>query len=370
MANMLDYVKWRGDITFAERSLNEVDSLIFSTLVYFNMDGYVPSRPGAAITLPELAAAYDASPNDQSMTSLDPLPLLRSAARSDRFRNVNVGAYVCDVDPDRGIQFCASTFYLDDSSAFIAYRGTDLTVVGWREDCELSYMSETPGQSAAVDYLNMIGKSTNSPLYSGGHSKGGNFAVYAASFCKDDVQDRIIRVFSNDGPGFNKEVSSREGYSKIIGRVSKFIPESSLVGTLLTTYESPVIIKSDLHGPVQHQPFSWQVEGTAFVPAEKRSSGGTLYDSAFAGWMESFDEKEREAFVTALFDILESSGITTLNELSKNKSISHSALLKAIKHASPEKYHDISVGLKKFAAASREAVRDEAKASFKKKDQK
>ena len=119
MANMLDYVKWRGDITFAERSLNEVDSLIFSTLVYFNMDGYVPSRPGAAITLPELAAAYDASPNDQSMTSLDPLPLLRSAARSDRFRNVNVGAYVCDVDPDRGIQFCASTFYLDDSSAFI-----------------------------------------------------------------------------------------------------------------------------------------------------------------------------------------------------------------------------------------------------------
>ena len=370
MANMLDYIRWRGDISFSEREVNEVDSLVFSTLAYFYMDGYVTAEPAPQLTLAALLEAYEAAPNDQSMTSTDTIPLLRAAAGCDRFRSVGVGAYVTDVDAERGIQFCAVSFCLDGGSVFVAYRGTDRTIVGWREDCELSYMSETAGQSAARDYLDMIGSSTDAPLYVGGHSKGGNFAVYAASFCRREVQDRIVRIFSNDGPGFNDEVSARPGYTAAAGRISKFIPDSSLVGTLLTALEKPVIIKSSLRGPVQHEPYSWQIERDSFVRVDSRSSGGSVYDKTLTAWLETFDCAERERFVTALFDILEDSGMITLNELSEKKWESYNAILKAIKHVSPEGYRDITSGLRKFAVAGRGAVWNEAKLTFEKKETK
>ena len=367
MANMLDYVKWRGDISFAERGVNEVDSLIFSTIAYFNMEGYVSHEPTPSLTIPELVAASDASPNDQAMTFTDPTPLMRLCAECRRFRDVRVGAYVTDVDIGRGIQFCAVTFWLDDGSVFVSYRGTDMTIVGWREDFELAYMSATPGQLASRDYLDMIGASTDAPLFVGGHSKGGNFAVFASSFCSKRTQDRIIRVFSNDGPGFNEELSAEAGYAAISGRVLKFIPDSSLVGTLLTAIEKPTIIKSSLRGPIQHEPFSWQVEGASFVPVASRSSGANLYDNAFSAWLSTFDSGGCERFVNSLFDILESSGMTTLNELVERKSIPYNAIVKAVKNVSPTDYREVIKGVRRFAAASRETVWNEAKLSFEEK---
>lgn len=370
MANMLDYVKWRGDISFSEHGVNEVDSLIFSTIAYFNMEGYVLPEPRVSLTIPELVAASDASPNDQKMTSADPMPLMRLCASSRRYRDVKVGAYVTDVDAERGIQFCAVTFWLDDSSVFVSYRGTDKTIVGWREDFDLAYMTATPGQLAARDYLDMIGRSTDAPLYVGGHSKGGNFAVYAASFCSDETQKRIVRVFSNDGPGFNEEVSALPGYAAISGRISKVIPDSSLVGTLLTALEKPKIIKSSLRGPIQHDPFSWQVEGTSFVPVASRSSGGTLYDNAFSKWLSTFDRDGCERFVNSLFGILEASGLTTLNELVEKKWIPYNAILKAVKNTSPSEYREVIKGAGRFAAASRETVWNKAKLSFEERKKK
>ena len=225
--NMLDYIDWRGDLTFAQSGFGEVDNLIFSTLVYLKMDGLLPENGAGALTLAALLERYTAAGYDQSYSVNNPLPLLRKAAGSPRFRDVFVTDYVNKIDEAQQLQFAAATFLLPGD---LAFRGTDNTLVGWREDCNFSFLTETPGQTEAVAYVQRAAGRTNGNLLVGGHSKGGNFAVYAAAFCDTATQSRIALVYSNDGPGFNSAIADSKPNLAVLPKGVKIIPESSLVG--------------------------------------------------------------------------------------------------------------------------------------------
>ena len=364
---MLDYLAWRGDLTFAEREFNEVDNLILSELAYLNMDGLVSPDAVPGVTLAELYARFEDAPNDQSEVCTDPLPVLRACAASRRFAEVRAGMYVCDVDPARDIQFSAVSFFLG-GAVYAAYRGTDLSIVGWREDFDLSYKTQTPGQAAARDYLDRLGAATDGDIIVGGHSKGGNFAVYAASFCDPAVQERIVRVYSNDGPGFNKTVSEQAGYAAIAPRVVKLIPAASVVGMLLCGLEKPVFIKSSVRGPIQHDPYSWRVGRDSFERAASRTSGGAITDNAFSAWISSLDDGERERFVCSLFELFENSGVTSLNELVEKKWIPFNVFARAVRNFDPAAYREVLSALRKLASASRGAMWNEAKLSFERRE--
>ena len=225
-------------------------------------------------------------------------------------------AYYYDViDTDEDIQLAAVTFYLPDGTAFVAFRGTDDTVVGWKEDFILSYMPETEGQRRAAQYLNRHFSGQALLLRVGGHSKGGNLAMFAAIKADPQVRRQIIAVYNNDGPGFLKEFTETDAYRDMLPRIICTVPEKAVIGTLLTNKAYQHVVKSTASGIYQHDGFSWQVLGTRFVETEKRTEGSVVLESTLHQWLSEQSEENRRMFVNTLFGLLESTGKATIGEI-------------------------------------------------------
>lgn len=363
--NMMDYLDFRGDLTFAERGFNEVDNLIFAELAYLDLKDIVSDKNTFSVTLEEVCEKYLALGYDQSYIVNDPRPLLEKAAACERYKNVLVGGYVDKVNQDEQIQFAAMTFLVGDGTAYAAFRGTDNTIVGWREDFNISFLPETPGQSEAAAYLNRLAADISYPLRVGGHSKGGNFAVYASAFCEEEVRDRhIVEVYSNDGPGFNNSVAESEQYQAVLGKVVKIIPESSLIGVLLSSKAEAKVIQSEAKGILQHDPYTWCVRGTSFETADSRSAASLFMDETLGNWIDSLNDEQKKAVVSAIFDSMDASGAATITEMNENKWLSYNAIAKAIGSLDKSTADGVTESLKKLFEAGREVFFDGAKKSW------
>ena len=360
MSNLLDYLQWRGDLLLTERDFNGVDNLILSVLAYADLAGIVPAV-GEGIRLSDAAAHYLAEGRDQSYMACDPKAALEAAGKSVRFGDVRLSRYVNRVDTEKQVQFAAVTFTLADGSVFVAYRGTDNSIVGWREDFNMSYLSATPGQRAAVDYLNRAAAVTTAPLRVGGHSKGGNFAVFAAAFCEETAQQRILEVYSNDGPGFRRTTIETAAYQRILDRLTLTLPESSLVGILLSSGKEGRAIRSSASGLQQHNPYTWQVQGADFVEVGSRSGASIFMDETLDQWLSGLNDTQRQHFVSAVFDSLEASGVSTISELNANRRVSYNAVLKAASELDPDTQKDFFRAVKSLAATGTDLLWAEAK---------
>ena len=235
-----------------------------------------------------------------------------------RFGNTKIFRYINEIDREKDAQIAAMTFLLDDGTAFVAFRGTDGTVVGWKEDFDLSYMPRTEGQRRAVRYLNDISVTVNRPLRVGGHSKGGNFACFAASFCDKSVQDRIIEVYSFDGPGFKKETLSEPGYRRILPKIIHIVPDTSIIGTLLLSESRRIVVKSVASGLVQHDGFSWCVKRNRFLQTQV-SEMGCLIEKTMGDWLEQMDDEARRFLTDTVFTVLAATGNDTFHDMSEQK---------------------------------------------------
>ncbi len=336
MGNMFDYLEWRGDLTFAHAPLCEADNLAFSLLSYVNLDGVVPAPRGGRVTVREAAKEYFFTHTDEPPRPLglivpgEIVTLFRRMAESPRYAELELGNYVNEINEDREMQFSAVTVYLPDESVFVAFRGTDDTIVGWREDFNLSYMDEVPSQRKAADYLDTLDLPRETGIYVGGHSKGGNLAVWGAVHAGASVQARIRRVYSNDGPGFSDDLFSQEPYCSLCDRITVFLPESSLVGLLLEHDEGYVVVKSNRRGLFQHDGLSWELLGGSFVRGEGLSKRGVRTDTVVRERIASMTRDERRAFVRLMFTVLESTGAKTLTELYKGGLRNTVAMLRTV----------------------------------------
>jgi len=363
--NMLDYIDWRGDITFEEKGFNEVDSLVFCELSYLDMDRVEAAHTGDGMTVAALYEAYAGLRPRPKPIMNDALIALRKAAISARFRDVIVKRYVNDVNPDEHAQFSAVTFIYREDEAYVAFRGTDDTLVGWREDFNMSFLSETYGQKAAVDYLNSVASETPDKLIVGGHSKGGNFAVYAAAFCDPDVREnRIVRVYSNDGPGFRKEVTDSEEYAAILPKIVKLVPESSLVGVLLGGKERCRYIKSEAKLFAQHDPYTWCVKGPRMEDAPDRSQVSVFMGDTIKNWLSGQDEEHRKTLVDVLFDSLETTGVDTVGDLNNAPMRIYTAFMKALSNVDGESKSSIQQMMQKFIATGMDVMTNGMKKDF------
>jgi len=362
MANILDYVAWRGDLTFAERPFNDVDNLILAELAYTNFKGIVSDMP---VAVSDAWKLYEADGRDQSSMSCDPRAILEVCADSRRFGTILVHNYADIFDHEDTRQFGAMTFYLEDGTIYVAFRGTDTTMAGWREDLNFSYMMATPAQLDAVNYLNSVCASTDCPVRVGGHSKGGNLAMFAAAFCKTAYRDRIIQVYSNDGPGFNEVIASSDSYRGSLGKVKLIIPDGSVVGILLSNKQEKTVVKSNgKDATAQHIPYSWQVERDGFEEADRQSSTSLLLDRTLDEWVDNLNSEERAGFVSAIFDALDASGVKCLEDLSHDRWKTYNAILKAMGDLAPERKDIVKGVVLRLAAAGRDAIWDEAKSRF------
>ena len=327
--NIFAYLRWRGDLSFTDAHFCEVDNLLLSVVCYLNFEGIVPNKiDSEPILFSEAVDAFGSlSASSRYMGAILPketFDLAKAMASSRRFRQTKVVGFVNEVDEDKHIQFCAMTFLLPDGSAFIAYRGTDDTIIGWKEDFMLAFTSPVPAQTRAKEYLEMAAEVFPTlSIRTGGHSKGGNLAFYAAVKADPAVQSRIVAAFSNDGPGFMPEFFESAGYLAIEKRLVSFIPQSSIVGGLLHTPKHFHVIHSTNKTVLQHDPFSWTVVGPHFRHERTRSAFGVRADVTFERWLEKLTLKERETFIHKTFGLLSTSGAKTLSDIvtAKLKSI-------------------------------------------------
>ena len=306
MGNILDYIHWRGDLSFAQDPPNMVDNLIFSELSYADLRRIVPSaEEGGQVSLSAVCDRYLALGEDQSELINNPRPLLIAAAASPRFRDVQLSAFEDVVDEKKEEQFSAVTFTLPCGVAYVAFRGTDTSIAGWREDFNMSFLTSTPAQEEAARYLSAAARRTGLPLTAGGHSKGGNLAVYAAAFTDEETRRQLISVCSNDGPGFNSKVADSPEYTAIVSKVRLFLPESSLVGIMMANRGSRIIVKSNARGAMQHNPYTWEVMGPSFIKVGQLSSMSLLMDDTMRRWLDDLSDDEKKDFTAAVFEALD-----------------------------------------------------------------
>lgn len=323
---------------FTKRPLCELDSLVFSWLAYYRLSAPLRhARTREGIALHELLRAEDF----ESMfgTSWDPegsRELLFAVCASPRFRDARLTCFAFKTDEASAEQFAAMTFTLPGGGAYIAFRGTDSTLVGWREDFDMASRCPVPSQREARAYVEHVASYVEGPLYLGGHSKGGNLAVYAAATVPASVQDRIVRVFSHDGPGFDRALVEGDGYTRIRDRVDKTVPKSSIIGLIMDTERDFTVVESGGISVLQHNPFLWEADGCEFRRADGLSASSRYFGATVADWMDRFTPEERGAFIATLFDVLGVTGAQRFADIRDSWRTSLPAMRDAAESLAPE----------------------------------
>jgi len=333
MKNVIDYVAEASD-NFQDKEFNVVDSLILSQLAYLKFDGLVPSMSDAAkpVSIEEIAYKQNLDKLFHGLIASESYRrLFYTLADSPRFRNVKMNFYVDKIDFKVEKQFSAITYLLDDGTAYIAYRGTDSTFVGWKEDFNMAFISPIPSQEEGVEYLNAVAELILCDLKIGGHSKGGNIAVYSSIKCHQFVQNRITQVFSHDGPGFRDEIFLCHEYLSIKDRIYKTLPQSSVIGMLLQHQENYSVVKSNRIWLMQHNPFTWMIADSDFYYVKTVKSSAIFMNETINKWLSSLEDSKRQLFIETLYQVIKATGATTFYDLTSDWQKKATAVLVAIK---------------------------------------
>ena len=305
-----DYLTWRGDIPFSVDPFNEVDNLVLCIISYLDFSRFpelLTRNPKEAAALEDICARLTEADDQLGLSQLSYIPVARQAAVCERFAGTRMFAF--EDRSDAQTQFAAVSFLLPDKSVFVAFRGTDTSLVGWKEDFNMSYLEAVPAQVRAAEYTAEIARICRwHKLRIGGHSKGGNLAAWAGLHLPRKVYDRLMDVYNNDGPGFNRSMTELPEYALLREKMHTFIPESSIVGVLLEHCEDYTVIASTAKSIMQHEALSWCTERNRFIHLEERSALGRRSDDVLRDWVGSMTPRERKEFTDAFFNILSMGG--------------------------------------------------------------
>lgn len=312
MGKILDYVRWRGDLTLDREPFNSLDAGLFAAFAYLPFDSSVKGHT--------LEAATKRLIQKKTLIHSDKLEA-ELVNLSDRYKNMHFLTWSHLSQKKPPVQFTAMTIELDSETILVAYRGTDGSMVGLNEDVDMSYQPEIFGQSVAADYLDKMAQAyPDKKIYTVGHSKGGNFAAYALYAASPSLQDRVIKAYSFDGPGFMKEMYNQIEFQRVIPKMMTYFPEGSIFGMMLDHPERVIVVKSRMkHLMKQHNPLHWEVARNSFVMAPGLSNASRIIRSTFISWNTKIPREKREAFWLAFFTALESQKITEASQLTTNK---------------------------------------------------
>lgn len=339
MGTVLDFLKEYGRYSFREMAMTEVDSLALCQLSYLKFDGMVPGvkENGSSVTLKSLREHPDYEKLFADVRyEQENRALVEGMLAGKRFRNLKLNCYVNFIEKEWETQFSAITFILSDGTVYVAFRGTDETIVGWKEDFNMAFLSPVPGQAYSVEYLNTVASRILCPFYVGGHSKGGNLAVYSAMNCRPEIQERIVGIYSLDGPGFRPEVLEKCNYGRIADRVRKILPHSSLVGMLFESNQNYQVVESRTFGLAQHDPYTWLVEGDHLRHVDELCERRKRSDDTLNKWILSLDEEQLRTFVDTLYQVISASRADNLIELTAEWKKSMNRIVTALREVDEE----------------------------------
>ena len=322
MKNMLDYIKEFGHVSFEERAFSEIDALVLTELEYLPLEKVVPSDENGEnfVTVKEIAEYMQE--HKQELFDENPMMITQERhevsqviADAPRFQSLKFFGVVSEWDKDTTKQFAAVTVEVEPSVRLVVFRGTDETLIGWKEDFLMTYSPLVAAQTDAKEYLAKQASLWDGDLMISGHSKGGNLAIYAAATQEEDVQLRIVDIFCFDSPGLYRSVLETKGYQNIVPLAMRYIPQDSLVGLMLESEVPYVIVKSNATGAMQHSAMTWEIEDGQFIKMEKLTKNSQLNDQTLKKWTESVSDEEFELFWNVFFELLFSVGIDTVNDL-------------------------------------------------------
>lgn len=318
MITISEYVKVNQSVSFDSLPFNEVDLVCLNELAYFPSELF---NQQDSLTLSELRAYYqerkDSIPMSFMLTK-ERIGLLEEILDSQRYADLCFFNAVNEISSEFEKQFAAMVCHIPSINHWqLVFRGTDDSLIGWKEDFKLTYMSEIPAHRSAVAYLKNFLENANYPLYVTGHSKGGNLAVYAASQQDDIFQEKIKGIYKLDAPGFNAQFLESDGYISMKNKIIDIRPKESIIGVMLQSDSQPIIVDASKDGMWQHLVTTWKVsEQGYFMPAEPTELSTNL-NKTFDQWITEFSKPELKLLVDTFFDSFIDNGISSLDDLSK-----------------------------------------------------
>ncbi len=343
MANICDYIKWRGDLSFECDSFNEVDSLVLSQLSYFNFQDLIKTDLSSPMYFRDVVNTFLNLPDYNKRKYIGVFfdsqcdILLPLAGTSKRFGDLKVCGFRNVLNTEVEEQFSALTFIDEKTrSIFIAFRGTDDNLIGWKEDFNLAYQKELPAQFDAKNYVTEVAKKFKGNIYICGHSKGGNLSIYSAVEQIPKIQKRICGVYNNDGPGFTEDFFRRKEYLNVKQVIKTNLPEMSIIGMLFYHDDNYSTVISDAQGLVQHNPFSWHVEGNKFLKTSDVKTESKIISQTILDWFNEMYEDERKVFVETIFYVFNSTDAKTYTDIARNLPSFVFKVLKATANVDPK----------------------------------
>lgn len=368
-ANLFDYLAWRGDVSLQDSPFNEVDGMILARLSYAPFQLVMTEgiqQNGTVLQNRDLVREhyYELSMVMQQLIGhpdikkevldITDIRLFDALSNSNRFKNLYIGNFVDMYDREKEIQFSGFVVKIAEKRYCVVYRGTDNTLIGWKEDLNMGFICPIPSQILAKDYLEDFALHVKGELVIAGHSKGGNLAAYAAAFCEEKIQKRIGTVYNYDGPGFDDSVLETDGYQRICKKIKTYVPQGSLVGMLLGHKEEhQVVHSSELFGPIQHDVYSWEILGPKFVYEDGVNSTSLYVDHAMKDWLSNMDKTQRERFVEAAFSLISETPDKTLAGIRENWLQNGMIILRSLKHMDNESREIIQEGMSLFFKSAR-----------------
>ena len=359
MGTVYDYLTWRGDLTFGAAPFCEVDSLILSMFAYLDMQGIVPSpSKEGEISVWEASNAFIERYPDPKKTKMgvlipkDIVKMMKALCVTQRFGNLKMSGFVNIIDPQTELQFSAVTFRMADGTVIVTYRGTDDTLIGWKEDMNMCFLPVVPAQLKAAEYLKAVAAKYEGNLIVTGHSKGGNLAVYAAVHSDATIRNRIKAVYSNDGPGFGSNILEDPDYQEMRSRICNLVPQSSVVGMLLEHDENFTVVKSrQKSGLLQHNGLSWEILGNSFVHLKDVTADSRKLDRTVNQWIRDMTPEQREEFAEAVYQLFSVDGAQTLTDLvaARKKWFTHTKTLDPKVHETVQKMLSDLIGINKVS---------------------
>ncbi len=316
--NIYDYLTWRGDLSFERDPFNDVDNLLFTYAAYTDLRKVL--KKNEPVTIHMAAEAFFKLHTEEeclksgSLIAEAPI-ILRRMGNTKRFGDILISDYVRDIDEERSQQFSAMHFLIDRKTSFIAYCGTDDTIVGWKEDFQLSYKTVS-AELRAAEYINKTAVKMFHNYYIGGHSKGGTLAVYAAMEARPSIKEKILKIYSNDGPGISDISIDQQKYESIRNKIVKIIPQLSIFGLLFDNGEEKRVVKASKSGLYEHDPIAWQVSGTDFVQGTL-SDYAALIQNILNEFLKTMTLAEREDLVNEMYSAFVKAGIENTTDFTK-----------------------------------------------------
>ena len=342
MPTIFDYLKANQYDSFYDKEFTVLDALALTELAYLPFEDLVPAEISVQnyISLQHLAEQFEEKFQGKypplGMVNAHRLKLLSYLSSFKRYKHIRALGFANDVSLDSQKQFAAITYQIRPKEYLVVFRGTDDSIIGWKEDFHLTYMKEIPAQLAARDYLKEVLDKLDGKVWLAGHSKGGNLATYAACHVETSIQDRVQKVYSFDAPGLHSSIRNSDNFKAIEGKILSIIPENSIVGMMLETPETDLVVKSKTFGLLQHLMVSWEIEGDQFKVVPKVTEDSIQVDQTLKTWTANLSEEELRDFFDLFFGLFIEADIHRFGDITVDTPVKIQKLIENRRNLTPE----------------------------------